>query len=345
MRKKRQGDGLLEPKKRDVNIYRGSYLESTHDIHAAVVDGDDQLLYSYGDPQRLTFARSSMKPFQAVPLVETGAAEHYAFVKADLALASASHSGASFHRSGVQSILDHVGLPEDALQCGTHIPQDHEGYEQHIRAGGKLTPAFSNCSGKHAGMLTTAVYRGEDPATYRDAAHPVQQRIIEAIADICDTPQEAIALSVDGCGVPVHRLPLQQSALGFARLARPQGNDHARALETIRDAMMAHPAMVAGTGRFDTDLMAAFNGQVVAKGGAEGVQCMGVVDQGIGIILKVEDGGGRAASAAAMEILKQLDVVDEAMAEKLQSYVHPAVKNIRDEAIGHMETNFQLERK
>lgn len=332
----------MEPVKRAVNVYRGPYIESTHDIHVAVVDAAGQLLCSYGDPERLTFARSSMKPFQAVPVVETGAAEHFSFEQADLALACASHSGESFHRSGVKSILHRIDLPEDALQCGAHVPRDREGYEKHIREGGKLTPVFSNCSGKHSGMLTTAVHMKEDPETYREVEHPMQQRIIAAIADICNTPKKEIALSVDGCGVPVHRLPLRQTALGFARLAHPENNSHAETLKKIRNAMMAHPEMVGGTDRFDTDLMEAFNGQVVAKGGAEGVQCIGVVDQGLGITLKIEDGNGRAASAVSMEILKELGVGTKEIYDQLRSYSQPPVENIRGEVIGRIETNFQL---
>lgn len=327
-----------------VNVYRGNYIESTHAIHIAVVDDKGELLYKFGDPERLTFGRSSMKPLQAVPLVETGAAEHFSFEQADLALACASHSGEPFHRSGVLSILNKIDLPENALQCGSHVPQDRKGYEKHILEGGKLTPVFSNCSGKHSGMLTTAVHMEEDPDTYREVEHPVQQRIIEAIADICDTPKAEIALSVDGCGVPVHRLPLEQMAYGFARLAHPENSGHADALKKIRDAMMAHPEMVGGTNRFDTDLMRAFDGGIVAKGGAEGVQCIGVVDKGLGISLKVEDGNGRAASAVSMEILKELGVGNEDIYKQLLSHARPPVKNIRGDVIGQIETDFQLEK-
>lgn len=333
----------MEPKKRAVNVYRGKYVESTHDIHVAVVNDKGELLYAYGDPERLTFARSSMKPFQAVPLVETGAAEHFAFDQKDLALACASHSGEEFHRSGVLSILDRIDLPESALQCGAHVPRDREGYEKHIRAGGKLTPVFSNCSGKHSGMLATAVYMNEDPDTYREVDHPHQQRILRAIADICNYPEEEIALSVDGCGVPVHRLPLKRTALGYARLARPQGTKHTEALQTLRDAMMAHPEMVGGTNRFDTDIMKAFNGSLVAKGGAEGVQCLGVTDLGYGIIIKVEDGNGRAAGVAAIEVLKQLGVGNENIYKQLESHAVRPVKNIRGEVIGRIEADFQLQ--
>lgn len=325
-----------------INVYRGPYVESTHDIHIAVVNHKGDLLYSYGDPERLSFARSSMKPFQAVPLVETGAAEHFGFTQKDIALACASHSGEEFHRSGVYSILERIDLPEDALQCGAHVPRDREGYEKHILAGGKLTPVFSNCSGKHSGMLATAVHMGEETDTYREQTHPLQKRILKTIAEICDYPEAEIAMSVDGCGVPVHRLPIENTAFGFARLAHPEGTNHKDALVKIRDAMMAYPEMVGGTHRFDTDLMKAYDGNIVAKGGAEGVQCIGVVDRGLGIMIKVEDGNDRARSAASMEVLKQLDVGDDAVYEKLAEHVEPAVKNIREDKIGKIEADFKL---
>ncbi|HEX7066398.1 MAG TPA: asparaginase [Bacillales bacterium] len=327
-----------------VNVYRGPYVESTHDVHVAVVNHKGELLYGYGDLERLTFARSSMKPFQAVPLVETGAAEHFNFEKKDLALSCASHSGEDFHRSGVHSILGRIDLPENALQCGAHVPRDREGYEKHIREGGELTPVFSNCSGKHSGMLATAVHMNEETDSYREIDHPVQQRILEAIADICDYPKEEIAISVDGCGVPVHRLPLTKTAFGYAQLAKPEGSRHAEALTKIRDAMMAHPEMVGGTNRFDTDVMRAFDGKLVAKGGAEGVQCMGIVEKGWGVIVKVEDGNGRATSAVSMSVLKQLGIGNEEIYEKLEDHSVPAVKNIRKDKIGKIEADLQLEK-
>ncbi|WP_223068328.1 asparaginase [Paenibacillus caui] len=329
-----------------IQVFRGDYLESTHDIHVAVVDSGGKLLYSYGDPYRPTFPRSSMKPFQAVPILETGTAESFGYSMADIALSCASHSGEPFHRSAVLHILSRAHLGESALQCGTHVPRDKESYKQLIREGKELTPVFSNCSGKHSGMLATAVHMGEDTSTYREVAHPVQQRILQVISDVCDIPLADIELSVDGCGVPVHRLPLYNTALGFARLARPAGYsgpaERAKALDMICKAMMQHPEMVAGTRRLDTDLMRAFGGNLVSKAGAEGVQCLGVVDRGIGIAIKTEDGTARAAGVAAMEVLKQLGVGDASIYEALETYAHAPVFNARNDKIGVIEANFVL---
>jgi L-asparaginase II len=326
-------------------VYRGDYVESTHDLHVAVVNNAGKLLYSYGNPKRLTFPRSSMKPFQAVPIVETGAAENFDYSSKELSLSCASHKAEHYHREAVLNILNKIGLTEDALQCGTHALWDMNIYKKLIQEGKELTPVFSNCSGKHSGMLATAVHMNENVLTYREIQHPVQQRILDAIADICSIPKEQIKLSVDGCGVPVHQLPLDHVALGFAKLAKPKetvSESRAAILEQIRAAIIQHPEMVAGTNRFDTDLIKAFNGRVVAKAGAEAVQCIGLVAEGIGIAIKVEDGGPRAAGVAAMEVLRQLGIGDQHIFETLKEYVHPPVLNARNDKIGVIKANFAL---
>lgn len=325
-----------------VKVYRGNYLESTHDVHIAIVNTKGELLYSYGDPKRPTFPRSSMKPFQAVPVLETGAADAYHFEEADISLICASHSGEPRHRKRVLQIIDRIHLKESDLQCGTHIPRDMDSYHALIKTGGELTPSYSNCSGKHSGMLTAAVHMHEDVSTYRELIHPHQQRILSAIEAICGYPKGKIEISVDGCGVPVHRLPLKNTALGFARLAQPKDTSHSQALERVRNAMIKHPEMVGGKERFDTDLMEVFQGNIVAKAGAEGVQCLGIVELGIGIAVKVEDGNARATSVVAMEVLRQLGVGNEAIFQKLESYVTAPVLNAREERIGRIEAEFTL---
>ncbi|MGG4412285.1 asparaginase [Niallia taxi] len=329
-------------------VYRGSHVESSHYVHIAVVNTEGELLYSYGDPYRMTFPRSSMKPFQAVPLVETGAADHFAFDAIALALSCASHSGENYHRNTVLNILDKLDLKEEALQCGTHTPWNMEGYKKMLRAGKDVTPVYSNCSGKHSGMLTTAVHMQEEISSYREVHHPVQQRILTAIAEICSFPKENIQLSVDGCGVPVHQIPLINAALGYARLAKPdnQVNEQRSAiLARIRDAMIAHPEMVGGTNRFDTDLMKAFRSQIVSKAGAEAVQCLGLTEQGIGIAIKVEDGGTRAVSVATIEVLKQLGVGSDQIYQQLSKYAEAPVYNARKEKIGAVKANFLLTKR
>lgn len=340
--------GVILMTNKPIKVFRGDYLESTHEFHAAVVDRTGRLLYSYGDPKRLTFARSSMKPFQAIPLIETGAAAHFQFEPKEIAISCASHSGEAFHRETVLGILKKIGLSIDDLQCGTHRPHRDEDYRALIRSGQELTPLYSNCSGKHSGMLATAVYMKEDPATYREVHHPVQQRILQVISEIAETPVEEIAIAVDGCGVPVHRLPLEKTAYAYAQLASGRSDkhpEHDEALRIIRDAMMAHPEMVCGTDRFDTDVMNLFPGKIVSKGGAEGVQCVGLVEEGIGVIVKCEDGSARALGAITLKILEDIgfvkDIPDKDVYDK---YRHPGVFNMRKERIGRIEADFELQK-
>lgn len=325
-------------------VYRGTHIESTHEVHIAVVNSEGKLLYSYGDPNRMTFPRSSMKPFQAIPLIETGAADHFAYDGSELALSCASHSGESYHRNTVLDILDKLGLNEDALQCGTHTPWDMASYKQLIKAGKDVTPVYSNCSGKHSGMLATAVHMKEDIASYREITHPVQQRILDAIEEICSYPKEGIRISVDGCGVPVHQIPLENAALCYARLAKPDhlNQQKSAVLQRIRDAMIDYPEMVGGTKRFDTDLMKAFGNQIVSKAGAEAVHCLGLTMEGIGIAVKVEDGGTRAVSVATMEVLRQLGVGNEQIYKQLSKYTEAPVYNAKKEQIGAVKANFVL---
>lgn len=328
-----------------IEVFRGEFIESSHHIHVAVVDHEGKLLYSYGDPNRLTFPRSAMKPFQAVPLVETGTAKAFGYSAEEISVSCASHSGEPFHREAVMNILGRANLEESDLQCGLHVPKDKASYKQLLREGKELTPVFSNCSGKHSGMLATAVHMNEDIHTYPEIGHPIQQRILNVIEEVCQYPKQNIGLSVDGCGLPVHRIPLYNAALGFARLANPQGTvsePRASALETIRDAMMEYPEMVAGTKQFDTDVMRAFKGNIVSKLGAEGVQCIGIVDRGIGIAIKTEDGTERAAGVAAMEVLRQLGIGDETTDELLKDYIHAPVLNARNIKIGVVKANFVL---
>ncbi|MDC3416918.1 asparaginase [Aquibacillus salsiterrae] len=330
-----------------IEVYRGELLESSHQVHVAVCNTNGDLLHYYGDSNRLTFARSSMKPFQAIPVIESGAMAAYQLTKKELALFCASHNGEAIHREMVEQVLNKIGLTEEHLQCGTHIPRDMKSYEQLLRSGGELTSLYSNCSGKHSGMLAGALKFGYELTNYRDVDHPYQQHIIDVIADVSSYQRAKIRTSVDGCGVPVHRLPLGHLATAFARLAKPTawpGGSSGRkeALNTIADAMVTYPEMVAGTDRFDTDLMKVFKGRIVAKVGAEGIYCFGDRETGIGAALKVEDGNERATNVAAMEIIEQLQIGNVDTRSKLNDYHYAPVLNARQEKIGEIRPAFQL---
>ena len=328
-----------------VKVSRGNLVESLHRGHVAVVNSKGELLYALGNPQEVVYARSSMKPLQAIPIVETGAAEHFNFDHADLSLACASHNGEDQHTNRVLSILDRAELTFSDLQCGTHNPRWQDTYEALIKANGEVTAIYNNCSGKHSGMLATAKHMNESTSDYYKIDHPVQQRIMEAISDLTEVPKEDIEIGIDGCGVPVHGIPLQHLALGFAKMADPVQLPAKRqeAINKITVAMMEAPEMVGGTDRFCTDFMRALDGRMFGKAGAEGVYCIGDKETGIGIALKIEDGNGRATSPVAVEVLLQLGLLTEQQQVELGSYHYPKLRNARKEEIGELRPEFRLE--
>uniref|UniRef100_UPI00403E3EFB asparaginase n=1 Tax=Siminovitchia sp. FSL W7-1587 TaxID=2954699 RepID=UPI00403E3EFB len=329
-----------------VDVYRSENLESSHFGHVAVVNSEGELLYSVGDPHRVTYARSSVKPLQAIPIVETGAADQYEMTDQELSLCCASHSGESQHTDRVLSMLKRVGVEVSSLQCGTHIPHAHDTYKNLISSGKDLTPLYNNCSGKHAGMLITAIHHHETLEDYYLPTHPVQQRIIQVISEVTDYPMEKIKTGVDGCGVPVHALPLERLAYGFARMAHPHslGSKRAEAVKRITAAMIKHPEMVGGTGRFCTQLMRTAKGRLLGKAGAEAVYLIGDKETGMGIAIKIEDGNGRAVYPAVLETLRQLGMMSQDQLHHLQHHYRPALKNARNEHVGELVPSFTLQK-
>ena len=327
-----------------VDVTRGNLTESRHRGLIAVVNAEGKLLYSAGNPQEVVYARSSMKPVQAIPLVETGAAKQFGFTDADLALACASHNGEAQHTERVQSILKRTDLDVSDLQCGIHNPRWPETYEALIKSGGEVTAIYNNCSGKHSGMLATAKHMNESTADYYRLDHPVQQRIMEAVSDLTEVPEAEIEIGIDGCGVPVHGVPMMNLALAFAKMADPSSLPEKRreAVSRITDAMAAAPEMVGGTERFCTDFMRVLEGRMFAKAGAEGVYCIGDKETGLGIAIKIEDGNARATSPVAVEVLQQLGLLNEKQLKQLASYHYPKLRNARNEQIGELRPNFVL---
>lgn len=332
---------------RIANVYRANLVESTHMGHVAVVDASGNLLYSYGDPSRITYARSSMKPLQAIPVVETGTADRFQFDQADLALCCASHSGEERHRTRAASILNRANCQENILQCGTHVPRDEASYRKLILEGRELTPLYSNCSGKHSGMVATAVHMGEDLSTYHHFHHPHQQRILEVISDLTSYPKEEIQIGMDGCGVPVHGLPLQNLAWAYAKMTQPDRVENpARraAISRITKAMMAAPEMVGGNNRYCTDLMTAFSGTLFGKAGAEAVYCIGDLTRGLGIAIKIEDGSPRAVYAVMNEVLRQLEIGTDGPLDQLATYTNPSLMSMGGQVVGEIRTEFILKK-
>lgn len=330
-----------------IEVHRGGRMESSHIGHAAIVNKDGELLYFVGDSERKTYARSSVKPIQTIPVIETGAADFYQLTNKDISLFCSSHSSEEEHTSTVSHLLKKAGLKEADLQCGSHIPFSDAIYRSLILEKKEPTPIYSNCSGKHTGMLLTAKYLGESLSDYYKESHPVQQRILDAMAEIASYPKENIGLGTDGCGVPVFSLPLDKLAHSFAKMAQPDmfPAKRADAINRITTAMADEPLMVAGKDRFCTDFMKAGNGRFFGKLGAESVYTIGDKETGIGIAVKIEDGDyTRALYPFVMEILIQLNLLTDSQIESLQLYHKPKIRNKRNEIIGEILPTFQLKK-
>ena len=288
-------------------VTRGALVESVHRGRLVICDPDGKVLESVGDPEAYIYARSSAKPFQALLLVLSGAADALGLTEDELAVVCASHNAEEPHLAAVTSILEKAGLTEDDLQSGAHLPLYEPEADRLIRSSEKPRPIHGNCSGKHAGMLAVCVHEGYDTATYRDPAHPLQRRILGLIAEVCGLRDDEVLVAGDNCGVPAFALPLRSFATGLARIAtgKALSDELALAALRIRDAMREHPFMVAGTGRFDTELMDSTH--LLVKGGAEAVLAVGS-QEGWGMALKISDGAVRAVRPAALAALGGMGV-------------------------------------
>ncbi|HEV8381076.1 MAG TPA: asparaginase, partial [Gemmatimonadales bacterium] len=264
-----------------VESYRGTVLESRHRIHVAVVDASGRLVAQAGDPEHQTFWRSAAKPFQAVPLVEDGVVERFGLTRQDLALACASHSSEPAHVALVREFLQRIGCSERDLMCGPHRPLSDAVAKDYETRGVRLTAVYSNCSGKHTGMLALAKHHGWPTEFYARIEHPVQQRCLECVSRWTDLSKNDIGVAVDGCGVATFALPLRNMAVAYSRLRISDfglriGEGESKSAirnpqSAIIEAMLHHPELLAGEGRPCTELMRAHPGRVVAKVGAEGV--------------------------------------------------------------------------
>jgi L-asparaginase II len=319
-------------------------VDLTHRAHVAVVNSEGKLLYHIGDPNRVTFVRSSAKPIQALVACESGAVDAYGLSEEELALLCASHNGEELHVKSVKSILEKAGLDEGALQCGFHPSLDAKVAKTQPK---ELSPAYSNCSGKHSGMLITACHLGEDINDYLSLSHPHQKRIIATLSELSSVPYEEIITAIDGCGVPVHALPLKAFAQAYARMASLEGLSEERAacVGRITGAMRNHPFMVAGSNRACTRIMEVSDGKVFAKLGADGYYAVGVPDRKWGITCKVEDGSVPIVEGLIIHVLYALGIINEKAFEALEEFHSPVRFNHRGDKVGNVAYTLQWERK
>ena len=321
-----------------IEVTRGGMGESCHRGAAVVMDAKGNAVHAWGEIERIVYPRSAIKPLQALAVVETGAAEAFAVTDAELALASASHCGQPQHMDVVFAWLERIGLGADDLECGAHEPLDPETAKARVRAGESPGPADNNCSGKHAGMLTTAKHLGEETAGYTRPGHPVQQRLRAILTDIGGADLSQAPEGTDGCGIPVFGMPLPAMARAMARMADTGDLEAGRfeAAGRIVAAMMSNPLLVSGRGRFDTIPMEAANGACAVKTGAEGVHGAILPELGLGVAVKIDDGARRAAQVAMAAILDYLGVLDGEAKVALAGFLETPVLNEKGERVGEI---------
>ena len=297
-----------------IEVTRGPAVESRHRGAFAVVDASGKTVWASGDAQMPVYPRSAAKPLQALPLIETGAADRFSLTNKELALACASHKGEPAHIAAVEAWLARIGLDASALECGPQPPRP-------------ASPAYHNCSGKHTGFLTTCVACGDPVQGYIEPDHPAQKRVTQALAEMTGCDLSRVPLGRDGCGIPVYAMPLQALALGMARFADPSGlsEDRAAAVRRLSDAMAAEPFYVNGTGGLTTEVMLAAPRTVRVKNGAEGVFTAALPAMGLGVALKIDDGAMRAAECAIAHILRELGCFDASQEARLAPFLTPTI--------------------
>ncbi len=334
-----------------VEATRGDIVESIHYGAFCVVDSKGRLLAHAGDPNLMTFPRSSLKPLQALRFVEEGGVEAFNFTSEEVAIMCASHAGTLQHTSVLTKMHQKIGITEADLACGVHWPYDPATRDEMKLAGKQPTALNHNCSGKHTGMLAYARLKGYPLADYLNPAHPVQVDIRETLGEMLGMDPGQMPLGIDGCSAPVYGVPMLNMARAVASLAEPAGMEESRAqaCRTITSAMIANPLMIAGPDLFDTNLMSVGAGKLFAKGGAEGYQIIGLMPgviaeeaPGIGIVIKISDGDNRSRgrSSVTLTLLKAMGVLSQAEIESMDAYGNIPIKNWRDIQVGEVRSVF-----
>ncbi len=318
-------------------VGRDGVIESTHFGRVAICHADGRLLASAGNAQGAQFWRSSSKPIQALSVVTSGAADQFEFTQKELSVCCASHSGSREHVETVSGILAKLGLGEADLDCGAHWPGDTTERNRLICAGEEPSQLHNNCSGKHAGMLATARALGAPAPGYLDFEHPVQHMIAVNLMLLSGVPEAQFKVGRDGCGAPTVAMPLAAMARAFARLAMPDElpDGLPDAARRICDAMAAEPVMVSSRGSFNSELLRLGGGEIVAKGGAEGLFCLASRKSGVGIALKSSDGSGRPHAPAVIALMRKAKI--DVPAELAERFERVPITNCHSDCVGYVE--------
>ena len=338
-----------------VEVKRGSLTESRHRGHIVAVDPEGNIVASLGAPEYVTYLRSSAKPFQALPLLTSGAADKFDFTDREVALACGSHNGEPIHTELAAAMLRKIGLGPEALHCGVHEPYGAEAALELRTRGEQPNALHNNCSGKHVGMLALALHLGAPIENYESPENPVQKAIADVVSQFSGVAVTDMAVATDGCAAPVLGITMKAMALAYARLVSPPESFDKKtrdACERIVRVMSAYPELIGGTSRrLDTEVMRAAPRRLVSKVGAEGVYTAGIRPneewpQGLGIALKIEDGDDkRARPTVVVESLRQLGVLRDESLEAMAKYAFFPVTNWRGDLVGEITASFDLKVK
>jgi L-asparaginase II len=318
------------------DVYRKDIIESCHRGSVIVVNHLGETVFFLGDVERDIYPRSSLKFFQAIPLVESGAADHFQLSDAEIALACSSHNAENIHTSAVQTWLNRMDLDIEDLENGPDMPQYEEAAFDLVRKNIKPTRVHQNCSGKHAGMLALAKFLAKGTHGYSEHAHGAQRAWMKTLSKLVDLDVENLPWERDGCGMPAIYMPMKQLALGCALFANPEtvGGERGKAMQRIIQALQSNPVMVAGTDRCCSDVISATNGSVLVKTGAEAVYIAVLPEQGLGVALKIDDGSSRGSEVALGAVLSQLGAIDDKAAALLTKHFSPEITNSQGKVTG-----------
>jgi L-asparaginase II len=321
-----------------VEVTRNGTVESRHFGAAVVCDFKGNVVASWGDIETLVFPRSALKPMLAIQIVESGASAQYALNDAELSLACSSHQGEKMHQELVQSWLNRLGLTENDLACGAVLPEHTERAHQLLAVGQKGCRIHHNCSGKHTGLLTTALHLDISLDDYHLLEHPLQQLSLDTLSDLADIDLKQYPIGIDGCGLPAPTMPLLQLGRAVARFANPVdlSASRAQAIYRLHEAITNEPLYIAGHGTVVSELNEVTRGAVLAKTGAEGVITAALPERGLGIALKIADGSSRARSVALFAILDYLGALSDEEKQQLQEHISPTLVNSRGLEVGEI---------
>ncbi len=322
-------------------VSRGRFIESRHAIDCIVADASGTTVTAYGNEELEVFPRSAIKSLQALPLVESGAADAFGYKDKHLALACSSHNAQSMHVDTALDMLNRAGIQETCLECGAQPPQFPKHHAELVEQGVKVTAIHNNCSGKHAGFLAFARHSGFPLESYINIDHPVQKEIARTLQDVTGSVHDKDNFAIDGCSIPTYMISLKNLAIAYARfgVGEDQSPSRSSAMLRLRDACLQFPEMVAGDYRACTRIMVAAGERAFVKVGAEGVYTVSLPEKGLGIAMKARDGNFRAVEVMTAFLVDQLIDLNESEKQAIQPIINPTLENWNGIQVGRIQVS------